>query len=97
MNLIPIQYTLDEYELPEHRFVSGTLDIEIDHVDGNPYIWAFDVKVENRGTGISVEHYFQDGRKDNWLPSVELRKELHQDKRLMDDVFDECAREGMWS
>ena len=97
MNLVPIEYQLDEYELPDHLYLTGALDIEIDHVDGQPYIWAFQLKVHNGETGIAVEHDYQQGRADNWFPSVELLKELHRDKKLMDDIFDECAREGMWA
>ena len=97
MNLVPIEYKLEDYELPEHLFLTGTLDIEIDHVDGQPYIWAFQLSVHNRGTGRTVEHHYQQGRKDNWFSSVELMKYLHRDKKLMDDIFDDCAREGMWA
>ena len=47
MNLIPIEYKLDEYELPDHLYLTGALDIEIDCVDGQPYIWAFQLTVHN--------------------------------------------------
>jgi len=97
MNLIPIEYKLDQYEMPDHLYLTGALDIEIDHVDGMPYIWAFQLTVHNGETGISVEHDYRQGRKDNWHPSVELKNDLHRDKKLMDDIFDECAREGMWA
>jgi len=97
MKLVPITYKLDEYELPDHLFLTGELDIEMDTVDGQPYIWAFQLMVHNGETGISVEHDYQQGRKDNWLSSVDLLKELHRDKKLMDDIYDECAIEGMWS
>lgn len=97
MNLIPIEYKLDEYEMPGHIFLTGALDIEIDHVDGQPYIWACQLKARNEETGITVEHDYRQGRKDNWFPSIELVRDLHRDKKLMDDIFDECAREGMWT
>ena len=97
MKLVPITYKLDEYELPGHLFLTGELDIEMDHVDGQPYIWAFQLKIHNAGLGITVEHDYQQGRKDNWFSSVELVKYLHRDKKLMDDIYDECAIEGMWS
>ena len=97
MNLVPVTYKLDEYELPGHLFLTGELDIEVDHVDGQPYIWAFQLKIHNAGLGITVEHDYQQGRKDNWFSSVELVKYLHRDKKLMDDIYDECAIEGMWS
>lgn len=97
MNLIPIEYKLDEYEIPDHLYLTGALDIEIDCVDGQPYIWAFQLKVHNTGTGVTVEHHYQQGRADNWFSSVELMRYLHRDKKLMDDIFDECAREGMWT
>lgn len=96
MRLVPIEYKLDEYEMPDHLYLSGALDIEMDHVDGQPYIWAFQLNVHNGETGITVEHDYRQGRPDNWQPSIDLLKELHRDKKLMDDIFDECAREGMW-
>jgi hypothetical protein len=97
MNLVPTTYKLDEYELPDHLFLTGELDIEMDHVDGEPYIWAFQLKIHNTGLGITVDHNYQQGRKDNWFSSVELVKYLHRDKKLMDDIYDKCAVEGMWS
>jgi hypothetical protein len=97
MNLIPITYKLDEYEVPDHLFLTGELDIEIDHVDGSPYIYALQLKVHDGETGRIVEHDYRQGRPDNWHPSVELMRDLHRDKKLMDDIFDECAREGMWA
>ena len=97
MNLVPIEYKLEDYELPEHLFLDGALDIEIDHVDGMPYIWAFQLTVHNGETGISVEHDYRQGRPDNWHPSVELLRDLHRDRTLMDDIVDDCAREGMWA
>ena len=96
MNLIPIEYKLDEYELPDHLYLTGALDIEIDHVDGMPYIWAFQLTVHNGETGISVEHDYRQGRPDNWHPSVELMRDMHRDKKLMDDIFDKCLIEGFW-
>lgn len=93
MNLISTEYHLDEWELPEHRFVTGSLDIDIDHVDGLPYIWAFDLKIWNSATDIVVHHYYQHGRKDNHLAAVELLRELHRDQQLMDRVHDKCASE----
>lgn len=95
-SLIPIEHKLDEYELPDNLFLTGALDIEIDCVDGQPYIWAFQLKVHNGETGITVEHDYRQGRADNWQPSVELKNDLHRDKKLMDCIWDECAREGMW-
>ena len=97
MNLVPVEHKLEDYELPDHLYLTGALDIEIDHVDGQPYIWAFQLSVHNGETGRTVEHCYQQGRPDNWLASVDLLRELHRDKRLMDDVFDACAVEGMWS
>jgi hypothetical protein len=97
MNLIPIEYKLDQYEMPDHLYLTGALDIEIDHVDGMPYIWAFQLTVHNGETVISVEHDYRQGRPDNWHPSVELLRDLHRDSTLMDDIFDDCAREGMWA
>lgn len=93
MNLTPIEYILDEWELPEHRFLTGSLDIDIDHVDGEPYIWAFDLKIWNSATDRVVEHYYQRGRKDNHLAAVELVRELHRDQQLMDRIYDKCASE----
>ena len=97
MNLVPIEYKLEDYELPDNLFLTGVLEIEIDHVDGDPYIWAFQLTVHNGETGIRVEHDYQQGRKDNWQASVDLKNDLHRDKKLMDDIFDDCAREGMWA
>jgi len=94
--LVPIQYELDEHELPDHLYLTGKLDIEIDCVDGLPYIYALELTVHNGETGISIEHDYRQGRKDNWHPSVELKNDLHRDKKLMDDIYDKCAVEGMW-
>jgi hypothetical protein len=94
--LVPIQYELDEHELPDHLYLTGKLDIEIDCVDGLPYIYALELMVHNGETGISVEHDYRQGRKDNWHSSVELKNDLHRDKKLMDDIYDKCAVEGMW-
>lgn len=94
--LIPIEYELDEHELPDHLYLTGKLDIEIDCVDGQPYIYAFELVVHNGETGISVEHDYRQGRKDNWQPSVELKNDLHRDKKLMDRIWDKCAHQGEW-
>ena len=96
MKLAPIEYQLDEWELPDHRFVTGTLEIDIDHTDEMPYIWAYDVKIWCKATDIVVHHHFQHGRPDNHLAATYLRKELHDDKKLMDDIFDACCVEAMW-
>jgi hypothetical protein len=96
MNLIAIEYKLDEWELPEHRFLTGSLDIEIDNVDGLPYIWAFDLKIWNSGTNIVVEHYYQHGRQDNHIAAVHLKNELHRDRELMDRIYDKCASDDPW-
>jgi hypothetical protein len=96
MNLIAIEYKLEDYELPDHLYLTGSLDIEIDCVDGSPYIWAFQLNVHNGETGITVEHFYQQGRKDNWLSSIDILRELHRDKKLMDLIWEECAHEGMW-
>lgn len=97
MNLVPIEYKLEDYELPEHRFVSGTLYIEIDHIDELPYVWGFDLTVRDETTGRTGSYDFQsDAKRDN--PNCkEIQKFLHRDKKLMDDIFDDCAREGMWA
>lgn len=94
--LIPIEYQLDEHELPEHRFVTGALDIELDHVDGLPYIWACQVRIYDCATHRTVEYDYRQGRQDNHFPAVELVKELHRDKQLMDRIYDECAHQGGW-
>lgn len=94
--LIPIEYFLDEHELPEHRLVTGELDIELDHVDGLPYIWAFDLRVYNDATNHTVEYDYQQGHKSNHIAAVELLKELHRDTKLMDRIYDECAHQGGW-
>jgi hypothetical protein len=94
--LIPIEYELDEHELPDHLYVTGSLDIELDCVDGSPYIWRMDVRVYNAETEITVEHFFRHGQPDNWHPSIELKNDLHRDKKLMDRIWDECAHQGGW-
>jgi len=96
MNLVEIVYQLDEHELPDHCFVSGDLEIELDEVDGEPYIWAFQLKVYNSATDITVEHFYSRGG-NNWQPSVDLKNELHRDKQLMSRIWDECARQGAWA
>lgn len=92
MNLVAIEYLLDEHEIPDHCFLTGALDIEIDHVDGQPYIWAFQLKIYNDITGRTGELDYQQGRKDNHPTAIELVKDLHRDQKLMDRIEDECTR-----
>ena len=47
MKLAPIQYKLEEYELPEECYADGVLTIEIDPVDENPYIYSFELSIAN--------------------------------------------------
>ena len=94
--LVPIEYELDEHEMPDHLYLTGKLDIEIDYVDGQPYIYALQLMVHNGETGITVEHDYRQGRADNWQPSIELKNDLHRDKKLMDRIWDECVREGSY-
>jgi len=96
MHLVPIEYKLDEHEMPDHIYLSGELDIEIDPVDGNPYIWAFQLDVYDARTDVTVTYDFQAGATDNHPNAIMMQKDLHKDQKLMDDIFDECAREGMW-
>jgi len=97
MQLAPIQYKLDEYELPEHRFLTGTLDIEIDSVDDNPYIWAFELEVYDSTTKRRVMHYFEAGKLNNLVGSNDIRNDLHRDQRLMNEILDDCIAAAMWS
>jgi len=97
MRLVPIGYKLDEHEMPDHVFLTGELDIEIDHVDGSPYIYSFTLDVYDAITDKTVSCEFYSGRTDNPPNAVMLRNDLHKDQKLMDDIYDECAREGMWS
>lgn len=97
MNLEPIQYQLEDYELPEHCFASGTLYIEICGIDEMPYIWAYELKIRNADTGLVADYDFKAGANWNHPNAVMLQKDLHKDRALMDDIFDDCAREGMWS
>jgi hypothetical protein len=97
MKLVPIQYAIEDYELPDHIFITGTLEIEIDLIDDAPYIHAFHLKVRSAETERSVDHYYDLSDKDNLRFDEEIRRILHADKKLMDDIFDDCAREGMWS
>lgn len=96
MNLSPIQYKLEEYELPEECYADGVLHIEIDAVDGNPYIYSFELSIANDITHRVVKYEYTAGDKDNRPNAVALCNDLHKDKKLMDDIFDDCAREGMW-
>ena len=96
MNLIPIEYKLLEHEMPDHIYLTGALDIEIDHVSEDPYIWAFQLDVWNALTDTTVRYEFTSGAKDNHPNATALQKDLHKDQKLMDDIFDECARAGMW-
>ena len=97
MNLVPIEYKIEDYELPEHRFATGTLEIEIDPVDDMPVVWAFILSVRNEATGITVTYEFAIGERNPSYEAKEIQQFLHKDQRLMDDIFDECAREGMWT
>lgn len=90
MELAPITYHLDEHEMPDHLYLTGTLDIEICHIDEMPYIWAFQLNVHNGETGAIVEHDYQQGRADNWFPSIELKNDLHRDTKLMDSIYNNC-------
>jgi hypothetical protein len=96
MNLVPINYNLEDYELPDHVMISGILEIEIDMIDEAPYIHAFHLKMTSPETGRPVDHYYDLSDKDNSRTDEDIRRFLHNDKKLMDDIFDECAREGMW-
>jgi hypothetical protein len=97
MDLEPIQYKLEEYELPEHRFLTGTLEIEIDPVDDSPYIWAFELDVKDEKTKRAVTHYFDAGKANNLIGATDIRNDLHRDQRLMREIFDDCAAAAMWS
>lgn len=97
MKLVPIQYEIEDYELPEHLFITGTLEIEIDMIDEAPYIHSFHLRVRSEETGRAVDHYYDLSCKDNTRFDEEIRRMLHADKGLMDNIFDDCAREGMWS
>jgi len=96
MNLVPIQYHLEDYELPDHLIASGIIEVEIDLIDDAPYIYAFDLAIVSESGGRVVHHYYDKSRKDNSPDDESLRKMLENDKKLMDDIFDDCAREGMW-
>jgi hypothetical protein len=96
MKLSAIEYKLDEYELPDHIYLTGALDIEIDRVSGDPYIWAFQLDVWNAATDTTVKYEFTSGAKDNHPNAIAMQHDLHRDRKLMDNIFDECAREGMW-
>jgi len=97
MNLVLIEYQLEEYELPEHRFVTGTLYIKIDHIDELPYVWGFDLAVRDETTGRTGSYDFQSDVKRDDPNCKEIQKFFHRDKKLMDDIFDKCVVEGMWS
>ena len=97
MNLVPVEHKLEDYELPDHRFATGTLEIEIDPVDGLPVVWAFILTVRNDTTGVTVTYEFTTGERSPSYEAKEIQQLLHKDTRLMDDIFDDCAREGMWT
>jgi hypothetical protein len=97
MKLIPIEYRIDDYELPDHLFVSGILYIEIDETDELPYVWGFDLTARNETTGRTGDYHFYANAKHKDPNCLEIQKFFHKDKKLMDDIFDDCAREGMWS
>jgi hypothetical protein len=97
MQLAPIQYRLDEYEMPGHRFLTGLLEVEIDLVDGRPYIWAFELDETDKSSKRRNSHYFDAGRADNLVPANDIRSDLHRDQQLMDRIFDDCASAAMWS
>lgn len=90
MELAPITYQLDEHEMPDHLFLTGTLEIEICHIDEAPYIWAFDLDVWNEGTQRKGKYHFELGQPDNHPNAKSLREDLHRDTKLMDIIFDKC-------
>ena len=99
MKLSPIIYVLDEHLLEPDVYLYGKLHIEIDPVDGNPYIDSFRLtRVE--GNDENDEDYEQtityENGKDATAAAIAIRNGLHLNKALMDDIFDDCAREGMW-
>mgnify|MGYP003657609702 CR=1 FL=1 len=96
MKLAPIQYKLEEYELPEECYADGILTIEIDPVDELPYIYSFELSIANDVTHRVVKYEYEAGSKNNHPNAAALCRDLHRDKKLMDDIFDDCARAGMW-
>ena len=96
MNLMPIEYKLEDYELPEHLFITGILYIEIDKTDELPYVSGYELTVKKENGKRINEISFYEGQRQKDYAAIEIRHFLHRDKNLMDDIFDECAREGMW-
>jgi hypothetical protein len=99
MNLSPIQYTLDEYEITPDIHLYGKLDILIDHVDDMPFIDSFElIRVQkiSEDDDVRREVIFERGR-DNETIACAFMMMLSRDKKLMNDIFDDCAREGMWN
>ena len=99
MHLSPIQYTLDEHELTPDMYLYGKLDVLIDHVDDMPFIDSFElVRVVNMGEENEerTEVIFEKG-KDNDPIACAVWTMLNRDEKLMNDIFDDCAREGMWA
>lgn len=99
MNLSPIQYTLDEYALTPDIYLYGKLDVLIDHVDDMPFIDSFElVRVVNLGEENEerTEVIFEKS-KDNDPIACAVWTMLNRDEKLMNDIFDDCAREGMWA
>ena len=99
MNLSPIQYTLDEHALTPDIYLYGKLDILIDHVDDMPFIDSFElVRVMNLGEDNEerTEVIFVKD-KDNEPIACAVWTMLNRDEKLMNYIFDDCAREGMWA
>lgn len=98
MNLVPITYVLDEHMIEPGVFLYGKLGIEIDLTDGNPYIDSFRLtRIEGEEGDEDYEQLLEfEYGKLNTAVAEFVWSALHSTKGLMDDIFDECAREGMW-
>lgn len=98
MNLVPITYVLDEHMIEPNVFLYGKLSIEIDLTDGNPYIDSFRLmRVEGEEGDEDHEQLLEfEYGKQNTAAAEFTWSMLHSNKGLMDNIFDECAKEGMW-
>ena len=91
MRLAPTDFKLDEYQLPDGRCLYGELEIEIDCVDGSPYIYAMDLGFRDED-GVDIGSCYYSPRLEKNQPEAsEIRNMLFRDRKLMDLIYDACA------
>ena len=90
MRLAPTTFKLDEYHLPDGRALYGELEVEIDCVDGSPYIYAMDLEFRDE-EGETIGSCYYSPKVTNQPGASEIRNLLFGDRKLRDLMYDACA------